>query len=193
MPRKNPKTLPKSKHATKRTELEILRDRKLISDLYIKGWTQEQIGAELKISRDMVQYDLARIREDWQASAVYNFDEAKQKALAELANLKRTAWTAWEKSTKGKKKTKQSTTNDKAGGGSQAAEVVQEESYGDPRFLITIKELVDQECRLLNLYPSTSKTDVVIDTPAAGPGETKVIMLPEWSAAKAKPADAVSS
>jgi len=176
-----------AKNAPKRSKFEIKRDRKNIAALYLKGWSQERIADELKISRDMVQYDVTRIKEDWRQSAVYDFDAAKQKALAELANLKATAWQAWEKSTLQRKRTKQSQTKGKGSGDHQTAEVIQEEQAGDPRFLITIKELIKEECHLLGLYPEALPANDLPQLPGGNASQTQVIEIPAWSPEKPKP------
>lgn len=174
------------KNKPKRSKIEIKRDRARIAALYLRGYTQEQIAEEFGISRDMVQHDVMRIREEWSASTLYDFNEAKTKALAEIANLKATAWKAWDKSANGRKKTKQ--VKNEKGGPPNRAELTVEDSAGDPRFLITIKELIAEEMKILGIYPSRQSGEVIdVSSTLEDPTKTKIIALTAFGELKEAP------
>lgn len=176
-----------SKHSPKRTPFEIERDRTAIAKLYLKGQNQYDIARELNISRDMVQHDLMRIKEAWQQSTVFDFHEAKTKALAEIDNLMVTAWGAWEQSKKGRKKTVQSQT--KKGTSKKNSEVTasvsNEETYGDPRFLQQVKDCISEKAKLLGLYPDDSKLSPALPEGAAA--QASVVYLPAFEQPKPRP------
>lgn len=178
-----------SKWEAKRTPFEIERDRATIANLYLQGNTQQEIAGKLNLSRDAIQHDLMRIREQWQKSTIYDFNDAKTKALAELDHLKAVAWDAWERSKKGRKKTSQSET--RPGGakrGEVTATVANEETYGDPRYLQTVRDAISEQCKLLGLYPETNKLTAGLPDGAAG--QASVVYLPSFETPKPVPADA---
>lgn len=175
-----------SKNSPKRNSDEIKRDRANISRLYLQGKTQEAIAGELNVSRDMVQHDLMRIREEWQKSMIFDFNEAKTKALAELDNLMVTAWGAWEASKKGRKKTVRSEAR-KAGHKKPelTASITNEETYGDPRFLQQIKDCISEKSKILGLYPDTSK--LAPGLPEGAAAQASVVYLPAFDKPKPRP------
>lgn len=179
--------MPKSKHAPKRTKRQVEKDRTTEADLYLKGWTQDAIAAHLHISRDMVQDDLAKVREAWLHSQIFDFDQAKSQKLMQIRLLTREAWEAWERSKQDFTKTKKSKTVAEGQDVKAYASSSNEQSRGEPRYLQIIKDLMDQENRLLGLYPDKHKTDILIDVPGVPTGETKVVYLPAWSEPMAKP------
>src|SRR5687767_9302737 len=79
---------------------QIRKDRAEIASLYLKGWTQSDIGAKLGLSRQQIGYDLNAVREEWLRSAVMDFDAKKAEQLAKIDRLEREYWDAWQDSKK---------------------------------------------------------------------------------------------
>lgn len=171
-----------------RTEFEINRDRAIIADLYLKGWSYTAIADKLGITRDMVAYDLDKIRGEWAQSALMDFDKARAAELARVDKLEATFWDAWERSCKGKKKTIQkqyNTTNPGGGTGSQTSAAVEsQETIGDPRFLNGIMTCIERRCRILGLDIS-ERTKGTEAGPAGANGP--VIFLPSFDSTQKAP------
>jgi len=83
---------------TNSKELEILERRKTVSELYLRGWTQWQIGQHVGFDQGTICEDLKVIRKLWLAESVTKFDEAKAEEMAKIDLLESTAWNAWLKS-----------------------------------------------------------------------------------------------
>jgi hypothetical protein len=111
-------------------KLAIVQRRQRVAELYLQGWQQEAIAAELAIRQPMVSEDLAKIRQAWRESAIRDFDAARDLELARLDRIEREAWAAWERS---KQPSQSATVNGEAG--SQTAKRTVKHQNGDPRFL----------------------------------------------------------
>lgn len=145
--------------ATKRTKDQALRDRYVVSELYLKGRNLRQITDELnerpdveyQLSMSSIARDLNLVRDHWLSSMVRDFDQAKAVELAKLDNLEREAWFAWEWS-----KTEKKTRTIKATGprhGLQNVEKTEktEESIGDPRYMQVILQCIEKRVKILGL------------------------------------------
>lgn len=73
---------------------ELIRDRRVIGDLYLKGWTQTAIGEELGLSQQTISRDIGALHKDWLVSSLVDFDKAKAGELAKIDLLEREAWGA---------------------------------------------------------------------------------------------------
>lgn len=76
----------------------ILSRRTKVAKLYLLGKTQYEIAKEVRCSQGTVGNDLAALREEWLASALLDFGEAKARELARIDNLEAEAWDAWYRS-----------------------------------------------------------------------------------------------
>jgi hypothetical protein len=76
----------------------ILSRRTKVAKLYLLGKTQYEIAREVRCSQGTVGNDLAALREEWLASALLDFGEAKARELARIDNLESEAWDAWYRS-----------------------------------------------------------------------------------------------
>lgn len=144
--------------ANKRTSDEILFDRDRISGMYLKGYSQRQIRdavnegrpVQKHITQQQVSEDLKVIRGEWRASAVRNFDEAKEEELQKLNRMEHEAWMAWERSQKDATVTSAEKSENEDGTRSKTR-IQREEQVGDPRFLQTAMQCVDRRCKILGL------------------------------------------
>lgn len=60
--------------APKRTTAQRESDLRIISELYLKGWYQADIGKKLGLSQKQISYDLSDIQKRWQTSTLLNSD-----------------------------------------------------------------------------------------------------------------------
>lgn len=136
---------------------QIMKRREIVSELYLKGLTMRQMGAEVGVSHQQICEDLKHIRAEWRSSTIRNFDEAKSLELARLDQIEAEAWRAWERS-----QGKHVTTKTESGTGAQGAidktSETTEDLAGDPRFLDAIAKCVQKRCDILGLDAPKSIT-----------------------------------
>jgi hypothetical protein len=129
---------------------QIRKDRSEVACLYLKGWTQADIGARLGVSRQQVGYDLGAVRREWLASALMDFNAKKAEELAKVDKLEREAWECFENSKKGRETTTTEQTTDGDGDRTKAA-IRKEEEHGDPRYLSVVQWCINKRCDILGL------------------------------------------
>jgi hypothetical protein len=81
-------------------KLEIAGRRQQVAELYVQGHTQCAIGQRLAISQPTVCDDLRQTKQQWRASAIRDFDAARDLELQKLDKVEREAWAAWDRSQK---------------------------------------------------------------------------------------------
>jgi hypothetical protein len=81
-------------------KLEILRRRRQITELYVQRHTQATIADKLGISQATVSADIKRIRREWRASTLRDFDSACELELQQLDRVEREAWELFARSQK---------------------------------------------------------------------------------------------
>lgn len=82
----------------KRSKVQMDRDKETITELILKGWTQQRIADFLEISQAQVNYDLKKIRKSWVEKAHINISLERKIALKKLELIEREAWGAWDRS-----------------------------------------------------------------------------------------------
>lgn len=82
----------------RRSSGQLARDRRRIADLYLQGWLQVDIAAELDLNQSTISRDLKALYGVWLQSALVDFDEAKANELAKIDRLEREYWDAWGRS-----------------------------------------------------------------------------------------------
>jgi len=82
----------------KRSEVQRERDKEIISELILKGWSQKRIADYLEVSQPQVSYDLKEIRKEWLESSHINVDLERKIAMKRLELIEREAWDAWDRS-----------------------------------------------------------------------------------------------
>lgn len=132
--------------APKRTADQILNDRRIIADRYLRGDHQADIARDLGLSQQQISYDLKIIRAEWLQSAIRNFDEAKAIELAKIDAVELEYWTAWKRSTEDK----EITYSERSEKGSKEGERREGQS-GNPAFLDGILKCIERRCKLLGL------------------------------------------
>ena len=154
----------------RRTDLQIARDRKEESRLYLLGYSQAAIAEKLNLNISTVRRDLGMIEKAWSESGVMNLNEMRLRELARIDVLEFEYWSEWEKS-KEPLKTKTAKQTKRAGGSSKngksgaddieetaglvdvesTALVRTEERLGNPAYLAGVERCIEKRCRLLGL------------------------------------------
>lgn len=139
----------------KRNKAQIEHDRRDIANMYLMGWTQARIAAEIRSTRDyeltqqMISYDLQRVQEQWREEAVRAFDERVAEELARVDRLEREYWEAWLRSCEDQEQIR------KEGAPSDAPRKIvhsQKTQVGNPAFLRGVQWCIEQRCEILGLY-----------------------------------------
>ena len=142
-----------------RTALQKQQHRAEIVRLLGEDRRQSEIAQELGISPQLVSKELKAIQDDWRFSTTGDFIDQKAREVARLNHMEGQLWEAWHKSTKGKKRNQQWAQPGEAAHAESDAEstvvrmsVTTENQPGNPRFMAAILKIVDQRCKLLDLY-----------------------------------------
>ena len=153
--------------APKRNETEIKRDRALITELYVKGWSFRKIAAhinsirEYSLSSQMIFYDMEQVRKEWRDRRDAAIDDHIAQELAKLDAVEYEAWEAWERSQKDAetimKKTSYADENLSDDAKVFPLEIVHKRAgrIGDPRYLAIIKDCTVERRRLMGLDKPT--------------------------------------
>ncbi|MGV8123105.1 MAG: hypothetical protein AB2L14_25360 [Candidatus Xenobiia bacterium LiM19] len=145
--------------ANKRKKIQIEHDRVKILELSLTGFTQTEIAVRMKMTRQMVGYELKKIETEWRQQRKDLKDDDINHRLAELKKVKRESWRAWEKSKKPR-----TTTTLKAGSNTQGVvdEKTEKREYqtGNPDYLKRIEECIQEECKMLGLYAPEQTEEV---------------------------------
>lgn len=119
---------------------------------YLRGMTQVELAAEYGVSQGTISKDLAALRAMWLESALVDFDEARQVALAKIDHLEAEYWAAWETSKTERVKTATGKT-DKG----TSARVEKEQRDGNPQYLAGVQWCIAERIKLLGLYAPTKQ------------------------------------
>jgi hypothetical protein len=132
-------------------QLAVVERRQKVADLYLQAWTQMAIAEHLGCAQTTVSSDLIQIRQEWRASAVRDFDEAREVELQKIDRVEREAWAAWERS----QQPAQSAHIDDETNQRRTRRHVRNQ-YGDPRFLEQVNKCIAMRCAILGLYKTSN-------------------------------------
>ena len=146
-------------------KMKAAERRRIVATEYLKGRFQSDIAQELGVSQGTISNDLKAIREQWQKSALIDFNEAVGRELFRIDQLEMTYWQSWQHSlkeftsqtTKAKGARIETRQNDDGEIESETkitpieSSKRQEERTGDPRFLAGIQWCIDRRIKLLGL------------------------------------------
>lgn len=148
------------KTGPRRNPAERQRDLVIVSDLYLKGATQEEIARRVSqnypedqpITRQQVSYDIQKLLKRWQKEQLLNIDAALARELARINRVEHEAWAAWARSQQDAQTITVRTRPRRQGQG-QTAETLQksEGQTGDASFLRVVQWCIEQRCKLLGL------------------------------------------
>jgi predicted transcriptional regulator len=126
--------------------LGALERRMKAAELYIQGWTQHAMAAHFGVTQATISEDLHYVRRQWRASAVRNFDEARDLELKKIDRVEREAWDAWDRS---QKPVQSAVVTDDAG--RQRSTKSLRNQHGDAKYLDVVLKCVQQRCALLGI------------------------------------------
>ncbi|WP_148074680.1 terminase gpP N-terminus-related DNA-binding protein [Bythopirellula goksoeyrii] len=126
--------------------LRINIRRQRVADLYLQGWTQQQIAVEVGVRQPTVSTDLKRIQMQWRESAVRDFDLAREVEIQKIDRVERESWAAWERS---KKPSQTAITTDETHQRKTRRHV--KNQNGDPRYLEQVNKCIASRRALLGL------------------------------------------
>ena len=137
--------------ATKRSSIQVQKDRLRIAEFLLSGRTEREIGAELHMTQQMVAYDKKVIEKEWKASRETDMELLIAREIRHIGYLYREAIRGWERSfgVKALTEIKKSTTTQ--ADQKESASKSSEELTGDVRFLTAARELRKDYRDLLGL------------------------------------------
>jgi len=140
-----------------RLPAQILSDRVLITEMYLRAVPQYKIAEELGLSPATITNELKKIRQLWLDAQITNFNERQVTELAKIDKLESEAWVAWDKSKEGETTTTKKVI-DKLGG--IKAGVTKEDadtfkpSPGNPAYLNKIQWCIETRIKMFGLAAS---------------------------------------
>lgn len=81
----------------RRPDIEIVKRRKEVASLYLKGYTQQQIADRLEVSRVTINRDVQAVLAQWRDETSHDMSERVAKQAMELADMRLRAWSAYQK------------------------------------------------------------------------------------------------
>lgn len=139
--------------AKRRSAAQVERDRRRISELYLKGWLQVDIAQAIGLDQSTVSRDLSTIQGQWRESTLIDFDEAKAREIAKIDNLEITYWQAWEHSLEQfrSKTIKAKGADPEAAKASAEQTLKTEDRNGNSRYLDGVQWCIDRRIKLFGL------------------------------------------
>lgn len=81
-----------------RTKAQREADLEKIAEMYLQGYKQADIAAQLDVTQQQISYDLKKLQERWLKSSLRSFEAAKAEELAKIDELERIYHDAWRRS-----------------------------------------------------------------------------------------------
>ena len=138
----------------RRSTAQLVRDRRRIADLYLQGWIQADIAAELGISQQTVSNDLKALQVSWLDSSLVDFNAAKSQELAKVDRLEREYWVAWLYSCEDA-----------------------EGQAGDPRFLAGVQWCIGKRCKILGIDAASKVESVSLSVDLDGLTDAQLVRI----------------
>lgn len=158
----------------KRNARQRLYDRVDTIRLHLRGDSSIEIADWISdnrpysITAGQIRYDLIKVRKEWVETYLTNYDELKAKELANIDELQRSYWEAWEESRKAKTTTErekiEDTMTSKKGTtipsySRNKVKAIEKEEGGDPKYLVGIQWCIEQRCKILG-FNAPRKYDI---------------------------------
>ena len=140
--------------ASKNQRLAVAQRRLQVSELYLQGWSQTAIAAQVKVTQSTVSEDIGVIHDQWRTSGIRNFDLAREIELRKLDRLEREAWAAWERSQQ------PAVPAVAADGSGDTTRQSRQNQVGEARFLDQVNKCIAQRRTLLGLDAPLQVADV---------------------------------
>lgn len=139
---------PKKRPNNKSSQVIAVEQRRSkVMALRIRGFRPFEIAEKLGVTREQVDADVRRVRQEWAQARQDDLNGMIAEQLAKIDALEREAWDAWERS-------KLPAVMHKTGKSIKRGEWEEEttkEQVGDPRYLDTLAKLWDQRAKILGL------------------------------------------
>ena len=142
----------------RRSQSQLIRDRRRIADLYLQGWIQVDIAEKLGLGQATVSRDISALHKLWMESSLFDINEAKSQELAKIDRLEREYWDAWERSCENAETMVQRGVEADGKQRKEATKTVKGQT-GDPRFLAGIQWCIERRCKILGI-DATQKVDL---------------------------------
>ncbi len=141
------------KKRKRREHAQIVRDRRVISVLYLQGMLQADIADNLNLSPATICRDLQALQAEWLERTRENFDALKAQEIANVDQLERTYYDAWLRSCEDAETVQQ--VGDKEG--VDKITKTRKEQIGDPRFLSGVQWCIERRCKILGIDAPTKR------------------------------------
>jgi hypothetical protein len=173
----------------RRSKSQRTRDRRRIAALYLKGWLQNDIAAEVGLSQGTISLDLKVLHKAWLQSSLVDIATAKGREIAKIDALEREYYRAWERSQKDAEiETQKATVAGKAT--RKEGTKVTRGQVGNPKFLQGVQWCIDRRVKIMGLdaparlevadVTDVRITEVIVEIPAGDIVEGEVVKsLPE--------------
>jgi hypothetical protein len=176
----------------RRSKSQRTRDRRRIAALYLKGWLQTDIAAEVGLSQGTISLDLKVLHKAWLQSSLVDIATAKGREIAKIDALEREYYRAWERSQE------DAETITKRASGTKGKErkegsIITKGQVGNPKFLQGVQWCIDRRIKVMGLdaparlevadVSDVRITEVIVEIPAGDIVEGEVVKsLPEGNA-----------
>ncbi len=143
----------------KRTEIQRQKDLILISEMYLKGTTQQMIALKLGLSQSQISYDIKEIIEHWRETQKSNVADKIAIELEKINQIEARAWESFELSkTISNKKMKEVRIGKDSDDKTAKVQTTTFERYGNPKFLEVILQCSNERRKLLGLDAAVKLT-----------------------------------
>lgn len=134
----------------RRSNGELARDRKIISDMYLRGYTQVEIAERIKRDQSTVSRDIKALQKQWLQDSMVDFNEARAKELAKIDALEMEYWKAWQASQQDAETIVEEASELKDGTRAKVSTKTVGQT-GDPRYLQGVQWCIDKRAEILGL------------------------------------------
>lgn len=170
-----------------RPEAQRKIDRVEMVSLVRRGWSQGMLAEKFNISRPMICMELKAIYRDFAVKQGEDTEALINIKLDELAEIKREAWMAWERSKEDIERETNEETDSKVRGLSSKVAKMREGRLPSAQYLSIICDCIKQERDLKALNPAKEVTikghlavwDVLAGVPGATEGEVRRLTVEE--------------
>lgn len=145
--------------AAPRDKYEKERDREIVKDYYLKGYSFRKIadfvgqvvGNGYTLSFKTVATDVEAILQEWKERRIDDIHTLKIQEIEKINKLENTAWEAWEKSITNYEKTSKKHKDSMKNGTSKELSKTDVITFGNPAYLQLINNCIERRCKILGV------------------------------------------
>lgn len=141
----------------------FLKTKRRATEMYLMGYNQEEIAAELGVHQTMVSRYLTEVKKEWKQDSLRDMDEKMQQEIATIEHSKKLAVEAYIRSCGIElTETEQTRIRDTEDGSltETLTKIVKTQKVGDPRFLAEIRSCIELKAKLTGMLKEEKKTTV---------------------------------